>query len=275
MSNSKISVFYDHLLQAAQQTGKSVEEMLSYAKTCGIDAVEIRLTCFTENKRILEQLKESELRISCIYEFYEMDKHDEAEHIKEHIEKAKAVGAEKILVVPGFLGRFDTWCFAGKKGNYNKLVPFMDRNKSVQGIVNGLKYAVRIGTERSIIVSVEDFDSEKSPLCCINGVRYFLEHVPGLKYTLDTGNFAYIGEDVLEAWEVLQGYVAHVHCKDRGEKLSSVATGSGRLPMAEIVSRLQEKEYGGYYAIEHFDVPNQEEAIKCSAEFLKGVLNEM
>ncbi len=273
MSKGKISVFYDHLLQAAEQTGKSVEEMLSYAKKCGIDAVEIRLAYLMENEKILVQLKEYDLNISCIYEFYEMDKHDEGEHIKQHIKMAKAVGAEKILIVPGFLGRFDTWCFGGKKGNYSKLVPFMDKNKSVQGIVNGLKYAVKMGIESGITVSIEDFDSEKSPLCCINGVRYFLEHVPGLKYTLDTGNFAYIGEDVLEAWDVLQEYIVHVHCKDRGKKLSSVATGSGRLPMAEIVSRLQEKGYDGYYAIEHFDVANQEEAIKRSVDFLKGELS--
>ena len=272
MSSSKISVFYDHLLQAAEQTGKTIEEMLQYTKACGIDAVEIRLACLTENEEVFEQLKRNGLGISCIYEFYEMNKREETEHLKAHVEMARAVGAEKILVVPGFFGCFEAICFSWKRKSTKKLSTFMARNKSVQRMVKALQYAVKLGARNSVTVTIEDFDSEKSPICCINGIKYFLEKVPGLKFTLDTGNFAYIGEDVVEAWDILQEYIAHVHCKDRGEKLRSVATGSGRLPMEKIVRRLLKKEYAGYYAIEHFDMEKQEEAIRCSAEFLKGEL---
>lgn len=36
-----------------------------------------------------------------------------------------------------------------------------------------------------------------------------------LKFTLDTGNFAYSDEDAVQAYEVLKDYIVHVHCKDR------------------------------------------------------------
>lgn len=42
-----------------------------------------------------------------------------------------------------------------------------------------------------------------------------MKNVPGLKYTLDTGNFAFSDENVLEAMEVMKDYIVHVHCKDR------------------------------------------------------------
>lgn len=43
----KLSVFYDHILQAAEQTGKNVPELLAEAKNAGIDAVEINMTYLT------------------------------------------------------------------------------------------------------------------------------------------------------------------------------------------------------------------------------------
>ena len=43
-----------------------------------------------------------------------------------------------------------------------------------------------------------------------------MEQVPGFCWTLDVGNFAYSSENILDAYEVLHTYTAHVHCKDRG-----------------------------------------------------------
>lgn len=46
----KLSVFYDHILQAAEQTGKNVPELLAEAKNAGIDAVEINMTYLNEHE---------------------------------------------------------------------------------------------------------------------------------------------------------------------------------------------------------------------------------
>ena len=43
-----------------------------------------------------------------------------------------------------------------------------------------------------------------------------MEQVPWFCWTLDVGNFAYSSENILDAYEVLHTYTAHVHCKDRG-----------------------------------------------------------
>lgn len=274
MNSGKISVFYDHLLQAAEQTGKSIEEMLRFAKECGIDAVEIRHETLWESRTLFSKIKESGLKVSCIYEFYDMNDKIHPDAMQKQINTAFTTFTDRLLVVPGLFKGWDAIRFAFVRKDYEKLSAFMDQNAAVQEVIEALVLMVASAAKNEITVTVEDFDHKRSPLCCINGVRYFLEHVPGLKYTLDTGNFAYMGEDVLEAFEVLQEHIAHVHCKDRGEKLESVATGSGKLPMTEIVRKLQEKGYDGYYAIEHFDMANQEEAIKCSANFLKGLLIE-
>ena len=55
-----------------------------------------------------------------------------------------------------------------------------------------------------------------SPCSRINALKWFMEQGPGLCWTLDAGNFAYSSENILDAYEVLHTYTAHVHCKDRG-----------------------------------------------------------
>ena len=89
-------------------------------------------------------------------------------------------------------------------------------------------------------------------------------------YTLDTGNFLFYGEKVLDAFELLKDRIAHVHCKDRRpETNASVQTGTGYIPFTEIINKLKAQQYDGYLAIEHFDVDGQEECMRGSAEFLK------
>ena len=65
----KLSVFYDHILQAKEQSGKSLEELLRGVQAAGIDAVEICLTYLLEHKETLKLLQDADLGISCIYEF--------------------------------------------------------------------------------------------------------------------------------------------------------------------------------------------------------------
>lgn len=265
----QISVFMDHILQAVSQTKKPLEDLLKQVKESGIDGIEANLTYLCKNKKVLKLLSDVGLKVSCIYEFYEMGIRDEKRKYKKHIKMAKKVGAGRILVVPGFLTEDEAKQALSYKDDYEKLKAFYDKNAAVRRMMEGVTKAVKYGQKHGVTVTFEDFDLNTSPVCNMNGLKYFFDYVPDLKFTLDMGNFAYIGEDVLAAWDVLKDHVAHVHCKDRGEGLSSVATGGGYLPIKELIEKLKETGYDGYLAIEHFDMENQEEAIKDSATFLR------
>lgn len=269
----KLSVFYDHILQAEGQSGKPIEELLPGVRTAGIEAVEIRLEYLLEHEETLELLSRAGLGLSCIYEFYDMDSRDEIEKIHKHIETASRVHADRILVVPGFLSKEEAEVMQALTQNYEKLSDFFNHNTKIQRMAKGLRDCVRIGKESGIIVTVEDFDDIKSPLSCMNGILWFLENISDLHYTLDMGNFFYNGEDVLAAYELLKDKISHVHCKDRGENFSSVAAGEGSIPIALLVEKLKASGYNDYLAIEHFDAPQQEQCMKRSAEFLLNVIN--
>lgn len=283
----RVSVFFDHILQAKEQTGKPLEELLAGVRSSGIEAVEICLTYLVEHPETVQLLKDADLKVSCIYEFYEMGLREEEEKANRHIETAVKVGASRVLVVPGFLHGLEAKRMQGKmkqgglmQGKLkstnmeqcNALEKWFEKNRKIGKMVEGLSYIAQLGARKGVTVTVEDFDDMNSPLSGMYGIHWFLKKVPELRYTLDTGNYLFYGEDVLDAWELLKDKVAHVHCKDRHpQSNASVQTGSGRMPIKQLVLALAEQGYDGYLAIEHFDVLGQEECMRNSAQYLQGL----
>lgn len=263
-----LSVFYDHILQAVSQTGKPLAELLQGVRTAGIEAVEINMTYLCEHEETYALLQEANLRVSCVYEFYEMEQKEEK--AQKHIDTARKAGADKILVVPGFLSDEEAKVMKECVSDYDKMAAFLDKNEKALRMLEGLSEIAAWGKNAGILVTVEDFDDSKSPISSVNGLKWFLSHISDLKVTFDTGNFIIHDESVLGAWEILKERVVHVHCKDR--KNEPVVVGNGYIPMKAVLYKMKEYGYNGYFAIEHFDAADQEKCMKNSAEFLYSVL---
>ena len=104
----KISVFYDHLVEASQQSSKSVIEICRLAASFGIEGVEI------ENKRLLNEkddaitiLKQSDLEVSCIYGFFDFSHDSNIKNGLQMVDLAKKVNSRKIMLIPGFIKGFE------------------------------------------------------------------------------------------------------------------------------------------------------------------------
>lgn len=276
----KISVFYDHIIEAEKQTGKTLKSILPDIKNYGIDAVEINLTYLCEHEETYELLREAGLEVSCIYEFYDMDKHPEREKAELHIRTALKAGAKRILVVPGFFSKEDVEAMGKVIADYDKTAEFFDGNETALKIAAGLNELADRGAQAGVTVTVEDFDDITSPLSGVNGILWYLNHVKNLQFTFDMGNFLFHGENVLDAWEALKDRIVHVHCKDRRiavknhlaegrEDYWPAPAGDGEFPIKCLMERLKAIGYDGYVAIEHFDAPDQERYMRDSSAFLK------
>ena len=262
----KLSVFYDHILQAAEQTGKSLPELLLEAKNAGIDAVEINMTYLNEHEETYALLKAAQLAVSCVYEFYAMDSRDETERARRHVATAKKAGSSKILVVPGFFPEAAS-SYTACIHDYGQTATFLEQNEKARRMAKGMEKLVAMAKAENIQTVIEDFDSIDSPIACVNGMRWFLEQIPDLRAAFDTGNFIIHHENIFTAWRALKDKVTHVHCKDRGEQ--SIVVGDGYIPMKEILGEILASGYDGYFAIEHFDAEDQERCMIRSAQFLK------
>ena len=287
----RLSVFFDHILQAEEQTGKHIPELLAEVKNAGISAVEINRTYLLEHPATLETLETAGLQVSCIYEFYALERGRETEKARRHIEIARKTKAGKILIVPGFFS-VETEEFVNCVPDREKVWDYLSHSEKAQRMADGLREIVEMAGSRNIAdtpitVVIEDFDDRNSPIACVSGMQWFAEQVPGLCFTFDTGNFIIHGEDIFAAWEELKDKVVHVHCKDR--KISSdkplqtqknatldikecylpAAVGEGCIPIKELVYKMKEYGYRGYLAIEHFDAADQEAYMQKSAANLQ------
>lgn len=276
-----LSVFFDHILQAREQTGKTIPELLAEVKKAGISAVEINSTYLWEHPETLEMLEEAGLQVSCVYEFYALERGRETEKARRHIEIARKAKAGKILIVPGFFS-VETEDFVKCVSDKQKVWDYLFHSEKALRMADGLREIVEMAEK--ITVVIEDFDDRNSPIACVNGMLWFAEQVPGLHFTFDTGNFIIHGEDIFAAWEALKDKTVHVHCKDRKRKNNMTqnakdpdikvwylpsAVGEGFIPIKELVHKMREDGYQGYFAIEHFDAVDQERCMQTSAASLR------
>lgn len=277
----KLSVFYEHIRQAAEQSGKNMEEACSLVKSFGICGVEIEQSYYSEHRQEVDQLlSQAGLKINCMFQFFDFA-HDEGEkrtqQIRYFIDTAKSAGCKNVLVVPGFLSEEERQ-LSGEA--YDSLL-----RKMRDGVAEMCDY----GETQGITVGMEDFDGIQAPFATVSQLLYFLEGVEKLVCNFDTGNFLYSEEDALMAYEKCKPYIQYVHCKDRtfqvhegetpvvttgGRKMYAVSVGGGCIPMREIVTDLLKNGYDGVFAIEHFGSLRQLEDIEASAKWLLALGKE-
>ena len=261
----KLSVFYDHILNAAQQRGISVPEALDAVRSMGYSMVELDFDAL--NDEIFSLIQSVGLGISSIYCFFRFDSERQTDRIRALIDTALGFGVKRIMPIPGF--------FHGKTG--------AERDEELRKMLDGMKTLTELAHDAGLAVTIEDFDSANSPIRDSKGMNVFLNHLPHLHATFDTGNFRFAGEEELSAFENLKKRIAHVHLKDRslstefgshaltamdGTIMHPCPVGSGFIPMERIFAALHEIGYDGVLSVEHFGADDQLACMQQSASFV-------
>ncbi|MGB4659265.1 MAG: sugar phosphate isomerase/epimerase family protein [Mobilitalea sp.] len=275
----KISVFYEHIAEAAKQSGKSLAQICGIVRSYGITCIEIEDARLQDREdEIRKLLIESDLTVNCIYAFCDFGNNSKDPKIHSVVDMAKRMGADKILIIPGFVREEE---LLAQNTTLEELKVI--KNNALLNMVQALQKTVEYATEQGITVGMEDFDDKIAPFATAEQLLWFMQKVTGLTCAFDTGNFLYSEEDATEALRILKPYIRHVHCKDRsflkkeGEvpklivknrELYSSPVGSGCIPMKEILTTIMQMGYKGSFAIEHFGSLNQLEDMGQSAAWL-------
>jgi len=241
----KLAIFYQHIQKAAEESGKSVLEIMRALKEEGLTGVEFNILDVREP--ILLFLQSAGLTISSIYAYVPFFSGDTEEGIR-LVDKAFSVGCRTVMVVPG------------------NIPEGIEKTEVLQQSIMPLRQITEYGAKRGVTVTVEDYDGTRPLFSTSDDMLFFGEKIPALFYTYDSGNF-YTVEDPLLALDALKKKITHVHLKDishspiggSGEKrrvrsgdfVYDVPFGFGELPCADILKRLQEIDYSGYLCFEH------------------------
>lgn len=214
----EIAVFYHHLREAAREQQLTEEESLAWARSLGIRFVELDGSEFPDDReaeRLAGLLRAADLGVSSIYMTYDWQARPEDLKQLRQIRLGQIFGARHIMPIPGFYTEEQTAQEERTDGQQG----LPDRQLELQNMIRGMESLCAEAEKAGIDVTMEDFDNARSPIRNMDGMDAFLEAVPALSVTLDTGNFRYSAEDALAAFhhfeEKFPGRVRHVHCKDR------------------------------------------------------------
>lgn len=279
----RISVFYDHVQKACDHLECTMHEMLEKLRSWGINSVYPHMRTLAADDTVLRKISDAGLAVSGLCGSARWaGGFTSEEDAKRLVDMAQRCNTDNILIVPGFLPEEEAAVLRSAV-TPTGIYEFMANSESIRNIQSGLQYTVDYAATKGITVSLEDFDGLYAPYARLAELQWWMENVPGLQFTLDTGNFAFSDENSLTACKVLRDKIVHVHCKDRGidpsilpgtfsRGLRPCAVGDGYLPMKEIISYLRSTGYTGALTIEHYGVKNFAEAIQRSAAYLNSIV---
>ena len=261
----KKAIFLAHVKDAARQRGGSLKEYLHLTRRLGYEGLECDYSDLEQDPAgFAAMLKEADLQIASVPQWFDFQKSVDPEYISTVVKNVAVAGGKKILAIPGFLDE--------KYPN------------ALENMVEGLKILCREAAEFGIKVSLEDFDNIQSPCATAEGLAWFFERVPELGFNLDTGNFLYAEQDVLEVTKAFADRITHIHLKDRqetavyegqqpqysikGRPMYSCPVGQGNIPIKELLAMAEEIGYDGFCSAEHYGVDDQWDFMVRSAQWL-------
>lgn len=244
----KVAIFALHIEEIAHQQGVSFAEAVRQVKELGFRGADVMEDMAPEK---VAELKRQGLEIPCVIGFTKFELgYDEAQcaHL---IDLARRCESRLIMLVPGF------YPDGADRATVHKAI--LERTNRFAA------EAARQGFE----TVVEDFDNERSPTFGVGRLSAFLQAAPSVGFVYDTGNFNDRDGRPEDGLKFL-ARVRHFHLKDHpadgGD--ASVAVGSGRVPVARLVSAARDVGYGGWFTVEHFGVTNMLECAAKSARYM-------
>lgn len=131
----KLSVFYEHILQACEQSGKTIPEVLAFCRKQGISAVEMNYSLFASEKEVIApMLSDAGLVISCMHETFDFSHDADLGRAQQMLDTAASQQVSRVLFVAGTLENAEAAELAACSSTYEATSTFMTENKSVQNM---------------------------------------------------------------------------------------------------------------------------------------------
>ena len=265
-----LATFYDHIVEISRQEGLSMADALGAARALGVRRVEVsQNNILGREDEVSRELAAAGLGVSAIASYFDFGRDPDVDRQSgPTLAAARYLGADKLLVIPGFWGPADSPA---------------RREEQVLNMIAGVRRLADRAAALGISLVMEEYDNALAPFSSAAQVKRFLDGCPGLSCCFDTGNFLFAGDDVLAAYDLLRPHIRHVHLKDRasrslhgepgvktmaGRMVYPCSVGDGQLPIRTVLDRLRADGYQGTLAIEHYHAARQLPTLRRSAAWL-------
>ena len=229
----KFSVFANGMDRVAKQRGVTLEraaEMLAAEGVTGFD--------WGYSDKKLERYAQTVLKPVNLYGFIPFNGPDRgAKECEAFVATAVRYGVPRIMCIP------------------NGFPDGVESEAEYALMRDGLARLVALAEKKGIAVSVEDFGNPKNPCSQAKYLKRFLQDIPGLRFTADSGNLYYAGrgEDICEMARFARDRIIHVHLKDQEKENNRRYTtlGLGGVPNEELVKLMEKDGYKDWYTLEN------------------------
>ena len=230
----KFSVFASCMARVAKERGVSIEraaELLAAEGVAGFDA--------SYADKNLDRYAATAIKPVNLYGFIKFNGQDGgAKESARFVDTAVRLGVPRIMCIP------------------NEFPGGVESEEEYAKMRDGLAKLVALAKGKGIAVTVEDFGGNtKSPCSMAKYLKRFMQDIPDLKFTVDSGNLYYAGrgEDIRDMVSFAKGRIAHVHLKDQEKEDNRryVTVGLGGVPNEDVVRAMERDGYNGWYTLEN------------------------
>lgn len=260
----RLAIYYAHLIEAARESGKPMADICAEARAAGIEAVDLMHEELTDKS--LPDYASFGFALSGVPVWFDFARKPFGKDDLAFLEDLKRGGATRCLLLPA------------------QFAPGDDREALMGQILDGTAAVAEACQAAGIAPTLEPFGSSDVPFHTVAELRRFLDAIPSLGITIDTGNFYWSDTDLLEAYAALKDRVNYVHAKDYGpmafngeaKNVSDAGVafygcpiGAGRIPVAKVFRELVRDGYDGTIVMELSGLRRMEPAIIASSCFVR------
>ena len=271
----KIAAFYENIADASAATGIQVEDVIRRLMERGLSAVYVGGATLRDMGCQVEKIiKETGISVEGVHDWVDLAHDPDSGLLQDTVDWAAKLKAKNVLFVPGLLGETD------------------DVDVYNSNIKKAMKRAVDYARQYDLPVSMENLDRLDCTYCSFEGLKAFLDGVPEMKCSLDTGNFMLVHDDELHALFEVSDRLCTIHLKDRSRKqlyddipavycndgvpVYVTPVGYGDIKMREILDYLKEQNYSGNVIAELYGYSQEKmlEGLEQSIDWLKKELSQ-
>ena len=229
----KISIFCDHIETIARQEKIPFAEAAALIRDYGYTGVDVRVTFSPAVVKTLDSLG---FEHACAIADINYSRGDQPEMEAQALAFMDTYGYDRLLLIPGLMPA-DGLSQEDKEAVRQRMSAF----------------AAKVAA-KGYSVLIEDFDNPRSLCYGAERMDSILRVSSDIGVVFDTGNFIFAGDDTMTQFGHFRKQIGHVHLKDRTapDDMTCVPAGDGCIPMEEIIGKLKESGYEGWYTVEQY-----------------------
>ena len=156
--------FYEHILQACEQSGKTIPEVLAFCREQGISAVEMNYSLFASEREVIApMLSDAGLVISCMHETFDFSHDTDLGRAQQMLDTAASQQVSRVLFVAGALETAKRQSLQPAAAPMRQRV-LLGQNNRFQNMVHALSSLAEYAALRGVSITLEDFDGFYSRL---------------------------------------------------------------------------------------------------------------